>query len=184
MDPSLQTVVDELGDNAVYDEEGDVTFACSTGTPEDQRFDAIVGIIEELIVDDAFARIRENFFKANCVRFEKGDENPHHYKDIHKEYIDGIEAYIERFITSKSPGFSMPEFLQSLAMRKEEVTGDVWDLLTTATDFLLFKEMMLSYKAAIAVECVGIIFTVVSVQLWEIRVIIGTVTPRPEIVPL
>ena len=130
-----------------YDEEGDVIFATSTGTPEDIRFDTIVGIVEELIVDDTFSRLREDFFKAHAHRFDDGVENPHHYLDIHRAYIADVEAFVERFIAARDADFSMSAFLVSLQSRKDEVTGDVWDLLATATDFLLFKETMLSYKA-------------------------------------
>ena len=44
-------------------------------------------------------------------------------------------------------GFSMAEFSGMLEHRKDELYGDVFDLLMTLSSFDAFKELMLAYKA-------------------------------------
>ena len=44
------------------------------------------------------------------------------------------------------PGFDMLAFMEMLDARKEELMGEVFDLLLSLGDFETFKEVMLSYK--------------------------------------
>eukprot|EP00759_Apiculatamorpha_spiralis_P007328 PhF_6_TR1434/c0_g1_i1/m.2533/K16742/ARL2BP, BART; ADP-ribosylation factor-like protein 2-binding protein len=135
------------------DDETECVFATSTGTPEDAYFDNIVGVIEELLMDDTFASLRDQFFRKHAIHFvTTTDENPHIYFDIHRQYIAEIESFVEKYITTKIPTFQMSTFLGLLQNRKEEVTGDIWDLLSAATNFLVFKESMIEYRATLVVE--------------------------------
>uniref|UniRef100_A0AAY4DHV0 ADP-ribosylation factor-like protein 2-binding protein n=1 Tax=Denticeps clupeoides TaxID=299321 RepID=A0AAY4DHV0_9TELE len=69
--------------------------------------------------------------------------------------FDAVVGNIEDIIMGKImiqlleriPGFSMSAFIQSLQQHKEEVSGDIFDMLLTFTDFMAFKEMFIDYRA-------------------------------------
>eukprot|EP00667_Euglena_gracilis_P026300 EG_transcript_31508 len=82
----------------------------------------------------------------HCHHFKEDDENKFIYTDIHLKYVQEIERYIERTLREEIEGFDMATFASLLQSRKEEVTGDIWDLLVSFTDFLTFKELMLAHQ--------------------------------------
>lgn len=43
-------------------------------------------------------------------------------------------------------GFDLAEFVGMLTARKDELDGEVFDMMLTLTEFESFKELMLSYK--------------------------------------
>ncbi|KAF6078387.1 hypothetical protein HJG60_009227 [Phyllostomus discolor] len=79
--------------------------------------------------------------------FEDTEENKLTYTPIFNEYISLVEKYIEEQLLERIPGFSMAAFTTTLQHHKDEVAGDIFDMLLTFTDFLAFKEMFLDYKA-------------------------------------
>uniref|UniRef100_F7C1D6 ADP-ribosylation factor-like protein 2-binding protein n=1 Tax=Ornithorhynchus anatinus TaxID=9258 RepID=F7C1D6_ORNAN len=81
--------------------------ALSFSSPSDAEFDAVIGYIEDII----------------------------------------MEKYIEEQLLERIPGFNMPAFTATLLQHKDEVAGDIFDMLLTFTDFLAFKEMFLDYRA-------------------------------------
>ncbi|KAF6078390.1 hypothetical protein HJG60_009227 [Phyllostomus discolor] len=83
------------------------SFALSSSSASDAEFDAVVGYLENII----------------------------------------MEKYIEEQLLERIPGFSMAAFTTTLQHHKDEVAGDIFDMLLTFTDFLAFKEMFLDYKA-------------------------------------
>lgn len=58
-----------------------------------------------------------------------------------------MEKYIEEQLLERIPGFNMAAFTTTLQHHKDEVAGDIFDMLLTFTDFLAFKEMFLDYRA-------------------------------------
>ena len=58
-----------------------------------------------------------------------------------------LEKYIEEQLLEQIPGFNMAAFTTTLKHHKDEVAGDIFDMLFTYTDFLAFKEMFLDYWA-------------------------------------
>ncbi|NXG52321.1 AR2BP protein, partial [Psilopogon haemacephalus] len=61
--------------------------------------------------------------------------------------ISLVEKYIEEKLLDWIPGFNMTTFTMSLQQHKDEMAGDIFDMLLTFTDFLAFKEMFLDYRA-------------------------------------
>jgi len=57
-----------------------------------------------------------------------------------------MESCIEAELLEAIDGFEMQQFMDQLAERQDEITGDVFDVLLGLSDFEEFKEMMLSYK--------------------------------------
>lgn len=79
--------------------------------------------------------------------FEDTEENKLIYTPIFNEYISLVEKYIEEQLLERIPGFNMAAFTTTLQHHKDEVAGDIFDMLLTFTDFLAFKEMFLDYRA-------------------------------------
>jgi ADP-ribosylation factor 2-binding protein len=111
-------------------------------------FDAAVGVLEELLVDDAFSGAQEAFARAHCAEFDEGDENKLCYTSLFEEYTTLVEGFIEARLEESMPGFDMVQFMGQIEERHEEVAGDVLDVLASLADFDAFKALMLDYRRA------------------------------------
>ncbi|CAD7683660.1 unnamed protein product [Nyctereutes procyonoides] len=111
-------------------------FALSFSSASDAEFDAVVGYLEDIIMDDEFQLLQRNFMDKYYQEFEDTEENKLTYTPIFNEYI-----------SLRIPGFNMAAFTTTLQHHKDEVAGDIFDMLLTFTDFLAFKEMFLDYRA-------------------------------------
>ncbi|KAL9839716.1 LOW QUALITY PROTEIN: ADP-ribosylation factor-like protein 2-binding protein [Geothlypis trichas] len=115
----------------------------ATSTTSDE-FDAVVGYLEDIIMDDDFQLIQRNFLEKH-YQVDDSEENKLIYTDIFNEYISLVEKYIEEKLLDLR-GLIWVAFTVSL-QHKDEMPGDIFDLLLTFTDFLAFKEMFLEYRA-------------------------------------
>uniref|UniRef100_A0A8C0ELS8 ADP-ribosylation factor-like protein 2-binding protein n=1 Tax=Bubo bubo TaxID=30461 RepID=A0A8C0ELS8_BUBBB len=111
------------------------------------EFDAVVGYLEDIIMNDDFQLIQRTFMEKHYQEFDDSEENKLVYTSIFNEYISLVEKHIEEKLLDRIPGFNMTAFTMSLQQHKDEMTGDIFDMLLTFTDFLAFKEMFLDYKA-------------------------------------
>uniref|UniRef100_G3U3C8 ADP-ribosylation factor-like protein 2-binding protein n=1 Tax=Loxodonta africana TaxID=9785 RepID=G3U3C8_LOXAF len=107
------------------------------------EFDAVVGYLEDIIVDDEFYLLQRNFMDKYYQELEDTEENKLTYMPIFNEYSSLVEKYIEEELLGQIPGFNMSAFTTTLQHHKEEVAGDIFDILLTFMDFLAFKEMFL-----------------------------------------
>ncbi|KAL6622247.1 ADP-ribosylation factor-like protein 2-binding protein-like protein [Neocallimastix sp. 'constans'] len=124
----------------------EVTYETSYSS-KDEKFDSIIGAIEDIILDEEFNNNQEKFFKENCEVFEDNEENKLIYTDIFNSYTEKIEKYLDTKLKQKFSWFDMTEFLTMLKERNEEdMFGDVFDILTSLGDFNSFKEMIIAYK--------------------------------------
>lgn len=57
-----------------------------------------------------------------------------------------MESYIKTELMAAIDGFDMQQFMDQLAERRDEVTGEVFDILLGLSDFEEFKGMMIAYK--------------------------------------
>eukprot|EP00929_Paragymnodinium_shiwhaense_P096643 TRINITY_DN5828_c0_g1_i1.p1 TRINITY_DN5828_c0_g1~~TRINITY_DN5828_c0_g1_i1.p1 ORF type:complete len:229 (-),score=92.32 TRINITY_DN5828_c0_g1_i1:103-789(-) len=132
-------------------EEAEKEFTISdtkTASAEDKAFDAIVEALQEIVMSDAFQDTLDKFCKANCRHFEDTEENKLIYTDLHNEYSELIENYLEEKLTAKVKGFSMAAFLDDLVQRgEEEIDHAVFDMLMSLAEFDAFKQQMLTYGA-------------------------------------
>uniref|UniRef100_A0A7S4LP33 ADP-ribosylation factor-like protein 2-binding protein n=1 Tax=Eutreptiella gymnastica TaxID=73025 RepID=A0A7S4LP33_9EUGL len=128
-------------------DETEFVFASNECSPEDEMFDIIIGKIEELIMDEEFNAKQQTFFAENCVHFTDDEENKFIYTEIHNKYVAEIEAHIDAYLKEEVPGYDPEQFFTMLRNREDEVVGDIWDLLTSFTDFAVFKDLMLSYRS-------------------------------------
>ncbi|NXI37382.1 AR2BP protein, partial [Galbula dea] len=122
-------------------------FGVAIYSPSDAEFDAVVGYLEDIIMDDDFQLIQRTFMEKHYQEFDDSEENKLIYTSIFNEYISLVEKYIEEKLLDRIPGFDMAAFTMSLQQHKDEMAGDIFDMLLTFTDFLAFKEMFLDYRA-------------------------------------
>ncbi|KAI1890019.1 hypothetical protein AGOR_G00168890 [Albula goreensis] len=119
----------------------------SQSSDAEAAFDTVIGNIEDIIMEEQFQHLQQSFMEKYYLEFEDSEENKLSYMPIFQEYIELLEKHIEQQLVERIPGFSMNSFIRSLEQHKEEVSGDIFDMLLTFTDFLAFKEMFLDYRA-------------------------------------
>ncbi|KAF4091590.1 hypothetical protein AMELA_G00038680 [Ameiurus melas] len=122
-------------------------FAVSKSSEADALFDTVIGNIEDIIMEDDFQNLQRSFMEKYYLEFDDTDENKLIYTPIFNDYIELLEKHLEQQLIERIPGFNMNDFTHSLKQHKEEVSGDIFDMLLTFTDFMAFKEMFLDYRA-------------------------------------
>ena len=148
-EPSQDTEQDPM--EMSMDEEllfGGIEDCAANSSPEDQRFDTIVGCLEEVLMNPEFQLGQDAFCEEHCHKFFNDEENRLEYMPLFQEYSTLIETFIADSLTQHIEGFSMDEFQEMLETRSNEICGDIFDLLLGLSDFQEFKDTMLSYKAA------------------------------------
>ncbi|XP_062356164.1 ADP-ribosylation factor-like protein 2-binding protein isoform X3 [Cinclus cinclus] len=111
-------------------------------------------------MDDDFQLIQRNFLEKHYQEFDDSEENKLIYTDIFNEYMPSKKCAALCLRAGVRTEPSTPtEDLQLCPLRimqsvkkvsvqhKDEMPGDIFDLLLTFTDFLAFKEMFLEYRA-------------------------------------
>jgi ADP-ribosylation factor 2-binding protein len=100
---------------------------------------------------DDFEKLQREFGVANCHNFEEeAGENKLVYTELFEKYSDLLEAAITDHLSAAVEGFDLMELVGMLNARKDELDGEVFDMMLTLTDFEAFKELMLAYKAETA----------------------------------
>ncbi|XP_012524499.1 ADP-ribosylation factor-like protein 2-binding protein [Monomorium pharaonis] len=126
-------------------------------SPEDEKrisrseeeclFDEIIGHIEDLLLEEDFQALQHKFLEKYWNVFEPVEDNKLIYTDIFNEYNKTIEAYIVDYLKKVMPQFTVDTLLHQLNKKQKELEGEVFEVLSTITDFLAFKEMFLDYRA-------------------------------------
>ncbi|CAL7944030.1 unnamed protein product [Xylocopa violacea] len=119
----------------------------SSKSVEDNHFDEIIGHIEGILLEDEFHAIQKKFLDEYWSVFEPVEENKLIYTNIFKEYNKTVENYIVNYLQKVLPHFDIDKFLECLNNRQNELEGEVFEVLSTFTDFMAFKEMFLDYRA-------------------------------------
>ncbi|XP_035498345.2 ADP-ribosylation factor-like protein 2-binding protein isoform X2 [Scophthalmus maximus] len=141
--PDGRSCSENIVDMIDVDEEN---FAISSSSAADAAFDAVIGCIEDIIMGE-FQQLQQNFMEKYYLEFDNSDENKLSYTPIFNEYVNLLEKHLEQQMMERIPGFNMDAFTELLVQHKEEVAGDIFDMLLTFTDFLAFKDMFLEYRA-------------------------------------
>ena len=121
---------------------------CKGTSAEDNKFDSIVGALEELLLDEEFVSLQDGFCEEHCHVFEDTEENKLEYTEIFVAYTERIEGFIAARLQDAIEDFDMEEFGAMLEARPDEVSGDVFDTLMSLSDFAEFKGLMLAHKNA------------------------------------
>ncbi|KAI8805211.1 the ARF-like 2 binding protein BART-domain-containing protein [Cladochytrium replicatum] len=115
-------------------------------TKEDERFDRVVGELEDLLLDESFLRLQRSLLAKYAPHFDDDEENKFVYMDYFKEYMSALDKFIDKRLKKKLSWFSMPKFIASVQSRQDQIDGDVFDVLMSLGDFTAFKETVLSFK--------------------------------------
>ncbi|KAL6092263.1 hypothetical protein STEG23_035228 [Scotinomys teguina] len=122
------------------------SFALPFSSASDAEFDAVVGCLEDIIMDHEFQLLQRNLLDKYYQEFEDTEENKLTYTPIFNDYISLVEKHIEEQLLERIPGFNMAAFTTTLWHHKDEVACDIFDTLLTFTDFLAFKDMFPYYR--------------------------------------
>ncbi|KAL2918132.1 hypothetical protein HK105_202059 [Polyrhizophydium stewartii] len=129
--------------------EEDISFESPAGS-DDAKFDAVVGELEDIIMDDAFVDMQNAFLAKHHKIFLDAEENKLEYMDVFKKYASAkttlIESYLSTRLSARLPWFSMPKFMAMIRERPDQADGDVFDILHSLGDFSEFKELVLNFK--------------------------------------
>lgn len=117
------------------------------GTVEDEEFDQLVGCLEDVVIGDDFQELQDSFLAEHCDTFDVEDENKLEYTEIFNKYITLLEGKITDSMCERMPGFKMGSFIELIKSRKDEVDCELFDMLASFADFIIFKETMLNYKS-------------------------------------
>ena len=85
--------VEDPMDMEAEDDEFEITQGGSCH--EEDKFDYIVGQIQDLVMSEEFTGLQDSFFSDNCCQFEASEENKLEYMTIFSQYVETIERYIE-----------------------------------------------------------------------------------------
>ncbi|CAH0556801.1 unnamed protein product [Brassicogethes aeneus] len=113
---------------------------------DERYFSEVVGHIEEIIMNENFQSIQQDFMEKHWTQFEDDEENRLIYTDIFKEYQNTVEKYIEKSLLEKMPHFDPNKFDEELSNRKFELEGEIFEMLSTFSNFISFKNMFIDYK--------------------------------------
>eukprot|EP01031_Cornospumella_fuschlensis_P045889 gene45889-56162_t len=128
----------------LVDGDGEVTH--TSNSADDFEFDAVVSALEEVVMHDQFQDMQTNFCERHCDKFSEASENKLEYTTLFTQYSDMLEKLIEDKLKERIPGYSIPKMDSVLRAHKSELSGDVFDMLSSLTDFVEFKELMLQHK--------------------------------------
>ena len=124
------------------------TYCEESGSPEEIAFDMAIGALENILMcDDEFTEIQRDFFEAHCDKFEDSSENRVEYTVVFEDYTALMEQILEKKLCERVSDFDMRTFEAQLISRKDEIGGDIFDLLLSFSDFSEFKSMILAHKA-------------------------------------
>ena len=90
------------------------------GSPEERRFDEIVGCLEEVLMDPEFQLSQDDFCEAHCDKFFDDEENRLEYTPLFEQYASLIENFISEKLSERVEGFSMEEFQEMLEDRSDQ----------------------------------------------------------------
>ena len=85
----------------------DIDFCNTSSDAKEKTFHSIIGHIEDILMDDNFMKIYNDFMERHWSKFDDSEENKLFYIDIFKEYQDTVEKYLEGELVKKIEGFDM-----------------------------------------------------------------------------
>mmetsp|Transcript_21588 Transcript_21588/g.37298 ORF Transcript_21588/g.37298 Transcript_21588/m.37298 type:complete len:192 (-) Transcript_21588:61-636(-) len=129
-------------------EDEEVFFEHNNSSPEDEEFDTIVSALEEILQDDGFQALLNSFYQDNCDKFEESKENKLEYTVVFDSYTAVVEKALEDRLSAKISGFTMEKLERIVLSKKDELSGEIFDLLCSLGDFMEFKDTMVAHKNA------------------------------------
>uniref|UniRef100_A0A224XZQ6 ADP-ribosylation factor-like protein 2-binding protein n=1 Tax=Panstrongylus lignarius TaxID=156445 RepID=A0A224XZQ6_9HEMI len=138
-----QNEIKKMTDLSLHESLEDINISCDTIN----SFDKIIGIIEDILVDESFQNMQRQFLDQYWDQFDDGEENRLIYMDIFQLYVRIVEQTIEKKLKETINNFEMEQFYDELRKNQDHLDGEVFEMLYTLSDFSAFKEMIFDYKA-------------------------------------
>jgi len=128
---------------------GSSPLSSSSSSSSDRYFDSVVGALEDILVDPAFAAFQHDFFEMDYSVFTAerpaGVGRPLECTEIFLRYTDLVEGYLEGRLKETIEDFSMENFVRIMHSQPERLTGDVFDVLASLVDFEEFADLVVDY---------------------------------------
>ncbi|KAF7659977.1 hypothetical protein LDENG_00289280 [Lucifuga dentata] len=86
----------------------------SHSSAADSAFDAVIGCIEDIIMEEEFQQLQQSFMEKHYLEFDDSEENKLSYTPIFNEYVDVLEKHLEQQLMERIPGFNMNAFTKLL----------------------------------------------------------------------
>ena len=99
--PTAEEISHGEDDDAMDECEFEITSTEGPVDAETQKFDAIIGALEDLLMSDGFAEAQAQFCRAKCDVFEDTEENKLEYTNIYTDYVYILEQMIEANLLQK-----------------------------------------------------------------------------------
>ena len=123
------------------------THAPPPPVPKDQTFDKIVFELERIMTGMEFDDLQEAYLTEHCGKFADLEENTLEHMDIFQKYCALIEAFLEAQLAEVGgAGCSMAAFSGMLEGREGAMSGEIFDMLLSMSDFGEFKKLMVAHK--------------------------------------
>ena len=92
----------------------------------------------ELVIDPEFNEGQIAFFEKNRHQFNDDEENKHHYKEIHEEYIKmldlAIEVQIKQTYTDEDMDEFFKDFMENFKMYLD-INEDAYNVMSASINF-------------------------------------------------
>lgn len=98
----------DLSDN----EESIIDIVCQTSVNE--YFDQVIGHIEDIVLNETFQSLHQQFLEKYWTKFEATEENKLEYMDIFEEYTTVFETYFMEELKQRMGNFDMNKFAEEL----------------------------------------------------------------------
>ena len=113
---------------------------------DDYKFDCFVEKLQEIVIEDEFEHLQNDFCEKYYKIFEDKNENKLEYTEIFNKYTKLIENYLEKNLIKRVPQFNINDFYKMLESKKFKIDEQLLDILISFADFQNFKQLMLDYK--------------------------------------
>ena len=126
-------------------------------TDEQKMVYEFIDQLQMLVVEEEFSNMRNSFLQKYSSKFSKKNDNPHECYDIFKSYLESIEKYFTKELHSRIKNLKIEFVIEYLINHKEEelLDEDLLELITSFSDYNVFKNMMMEYNESVDLNLGG-----------------------------
>ena len=133
------------GKNKITDDDGFEESVVNKDS-DDFKFDNFVEALQDIVIEEEFEKMQNDFCEKYYRVFEDKDENKLEYTKIFNEYTKKTEEFLEKNLKKRVTQYKIDDFYKMLESKKFKMDEQLLDTLLDFSDFNNFKEMMLNYK--------------------------------------
>ena len=110
------------------------------------KFDTFAEALQDIVIDEEFEKMQNDFCEKYYKVFEEKDENKLEYTKIFNEYTKTTEEFLEKELEKRVKEYKVDEFYKLLESKEFKIDEQLLDTLLDLSEFNNFKEMMINYK--------------------------------------